>query len=63
MELATPLYDSAFELFQTYIYGNVVLSADQSLVCTMLATVASIAVVAVPFFLVYSGLKFIFGWR
>lgn len=63
MEMTTPLYDSAFQLFHTYIYGNAVLSADQNLVCTMLATAAAIAVVAVPFFLVYSALRFIFGWR
>lgn len=63
MEMATPLYDSAYQLIVQFIYGNSVLTADQTLVATALATMASLAVVAVPFFVVYSVMKFIFGWR
>lgn len=63
MELATPLYDSAYQLIVQFIYGNSVLTADQTLVATILATMAALAVVAVPFFVVYSVMKFIFGWR
>lgn len=63
MQMTTPLYDSAYLMIVEFIYGNAVLTADQTLVATCLATIAAIGVVAVPFFVVYSIMKFIFGWR
>ena len=63
MQMSTPLYDSAYQLIVQFVYGNAVLTADQTLVATCLATLAALAVIAVPFFVVYSVMKFIFGWR
>lgn len=64
MQMAAPLYDSAYQLFATYIYGNpAVLTADQTLVLTALSTMAALAVIAIPFFVIFSAMRFIFGWR
>lgn len=42
------IYDSAYQLISTYIYGGAATS-DETLVCTIMATMACIALFALPF--------------
>ena len=53
----TSIYQSLFDLIHTHIYGSVVLTPDMNLVCTLIATIGSIAFVAIPFFVVYKILQ------
>lgn len=58
------VYQSCFDLIHTYIYGGVELTSDMSLVCTLLATCASIFCFALPFVVVWMFLSLIVGaWR
>lgn len=54
------IYYQAFDLFLTYIYGvdAVALTSDQTLTLTILATVASVFLVSLPFVLVWQVLRF-----
>jgi hypothetical protein len=54
------IYQGLFDLIHTHIYGGVTLTADMNLVCTLIATVGSLAFVCIPFFVVYKVLDFIF---
>lgn len=47
------IYQELYSLIQTYIYGGIELTADMSLVCTLIATAGSLFVVALPFCLVW----------
>lgn len=53
------IYQSCFDLIQTYIYGGVELTSDMNLVCTLMATIACIFCFALPFLLVWKVLCFI----
>lgn len=55
------IYQNLFELIQTYIYGGVTLTADMNLVCTLLSTIGSVFVVALPFCIVWKVISFITG--
>lgn len=60
------MYDSIFDLIQTYIYGGQSLTPDMNLVCTLISTCACIFCIAIPFFVVYRILCFIGsfgGWK
>lgn len=58
-----PLYNSAWDLFVKYIYGeDAVLTPDQTLTLTLLATLSVILIVAFPFGLVFFVLKLVFRW-
>lgn len=47
------VYQSCFNLVHTYIYGGVELTSDMSLVATLIATIASIFLFALPFIIVF----------
>lgn len=55
------MYESIFDLIHTYIYGGVLLTSDMSLVCTLISTISCMLFFFIPFYVVYSVLKFIFG--
>lgn len=60
------MYQSLFDLIHTHIYGSVELTSDMNLVCTLIATIGCIFVVALPFLVVYKVLTFISsfgGWK
>ena len=46
------IYQHLFSLIHEYVYGNVELTSDMNLVCTLLSTAGSIFLVALPFVLV-----------
>lgn len=57
-----PLYYSAFQMFANFIYGEgAVLTAEQNMVLTILATIAALAVVVVPFVVVWLIIRFVTG--
>ena len=47
------VYQSCFDLVHQYIYGGVQLTSDMSLVATLIATIASVFLFALPFILVF----------
>lgn len=54
-----PIYPQIYALLQTYIYGaDVVLTGDQTLTLTFMATAACLFLVSLPFLLVWQFLKF-----
>lgn len=53
------MYQSLFDLIHTHIYGGVELTSDMNLVCTLIATIGCLFVVAIPFLIVYWVLRFI----
>lgn len=55
------IYQSLFDLIQTYIYGGVALTADMNLVCTLISSIGCIFLVALPFVIVYKVISFIVG--
>lgn len=55
------IYQRLFELIHEYVYGNVELTNDMNLVCTLLSTAGSIFLVALPFILVWNVIKLING--
>lgn len=55
------IYQSLFDLIQTYIYGGATLTADMNLVCTLISTIGCIFLVALPFVIVYKVISFIVG--
>ena len=57
----TSIYQSLFDLIHNHIYGGVVLSSDMNLVCTLIATIGSLAFVAIPFFVVYKILSLLWS--
>lgn len=58
------MYQSLFDLIHTHIYGSVELTSDMNLVCTLIATMGCLFLFAIPFFVVYKSITFIFGgWR
>lgn len=56
------MYQSLFDLIHTHIYSGVTLTSDMNLVCTLIATIGCILVVAIPFFVVYKVISFVFGF-
>lgn len=60
---STGLFYSAWDLLAESIYGyGVELTPEMNLTLTILCTVCALAVVLVPFFLIYWVLRFIFRW-
>lgn len=57
--MQTGIYFQAYELFLTYIYGveASVLTADQTLTLTILATAASVFLVVLPFVIVWNVIR------
>lgn len=51
------VFHSVYDIIHHYIYGGVEMNADMSLTCTLLATIASVFVFAVPFVLVWGFFK------
>lgn len=56
------MYQSLFDLIHTHIYSGVTLTPDMNLVCTLIATIGCILLVAIPFFVVYKVISFVFGF-
>ena len=55
---SVPIYPQVYLLLQTYIYGaDAVLTGDQTLTLTIMATAASVFLVSLPFLLVWQFLK------
>ena len=53
-----PIYPQIYALLQAYIYGaDVVLTGDQTLTLTIMATTACVFLVSLPFLLVWQFLK------
>ena len=55
------MYQSIYTLIHELIYGGVVMTADMTLVCTLLSTFSVVALVAIPFVVVYKVLKAVIG--
>lgn len=55
------IYQSLFDLLHTHIYGGVTLTADMNLTCTILSTIGAVALVAMPFCVVWKMIKMIMG--
>lgn len=57
--METGIYYQAYNLFLTYIYGvdASVLTSDQMLTLTILATAASVFLVALPFVIVWNVIR------
>ena len=55
------IYQSLFDLIHTYVYGGVTLTADMSLVATLISTAGCIFLVALPFLIVWKVIKMIMG--
>ena len=51
------IYQNLYDLLVYHIYGGVDLTADMELVTTLLATMGSIFVVAIPFLVVFFAIK------
>lgn len=51
------VYQSCFDLVVQYIYGGVELTSDMNLVATLIATIASVFLFALPFILVIMFIK------
>lgn len=48
------MYDSLYDLIQTYVFGGALeLGSNQELVCMLIATFGCIFLVAIPFILVW----------
>ena len=55
-----PIYPQIYLLLQTYIYGaDAVLTGDQTLTLTLMATAASVFLVSLPFLIVWNVIKLI----
>ena len=55
------IYESLFDLIQTYIYGGATLTSDMNLVCTLISTIGCVFLVSLPFVIVYKVISFIVG--
>lgn len=48
------IYQSLYDLLNTYLYGGIATQADSTeLCCTLLASIGTIAMVAIPFAICY----------
>lgn len=54
------IYQNLYALLEQYIYGGV-MTADASLICTLMATMGSVFVVALPFAVVWKVIRLIMG--
>lgn len=60
--MSTPIYFALFEILQKYLYGaDCVLTGEMELVLTLISTILSIAVVLLPFILVFLFIRWCFG--
>ena len=58
------MYPSLCDLIHTHIYGGIELTSDMNLVCTLIATIGVIFMVAIPFIVVFKVISLITtGWR
>lgn len=56
--MVEPIYPQIYALLQTYIYGaDVILTGDQTLTLTIMATAACVFCVSLPFVIVWQFLK------
>lgn len=55
------IYQNLYSLISNYIYGGTTLSADMQLTATIISTIGSIFVVALPFLVVWKVIKIIMG--
>ncbi len=54
------IYQTCYDLLNTYVFGNTVVQGSHAdLVCVFLSTIACIAVIAVPFVVVWRAITFI----
>ncbi len=51
------IYQQLFELFHTYIYGGIELTADMNLTLTVMATAGAVFLASLPFVIVWGVLK------
>lgn len=51
--MPNPIYVGLYDLVATYIFGEVAVGTYPELVCTLVATLGSIALIALPFVMVY----------
>lgn len=57
------LYPTAYELFRNYIYGaDTELTPEMQLTLTMLATLAALFVVVIPFIVVWFFIRLVCRW-
>lgn len=54
------IYDSVYELISQYVYGGAA-TTDETLICTLFATFLAIAVVGIPFVILYKVIISILG--
>lgn len=55
------IYQMAYDLFHTYIYGGVAMTTEMELTTVFLSTLACLFVVAMPFWVVIKITKMIVG--
>lgn len=53
------IYQNCYDLIHQYIYGSAELTANMDLVCVLIATAASLFVVALPFCIVWKIVRMI----
>lgn len=55
------IYQSIYELIQTYIYGGIELTGEMALTATTLSTCGAIFVLSLPFVLVWRVIRMLGG--
>lgn len=54
------IYESLYDIIQTYIFGGVTeLGSNQELVCMLVSTIGSIFLISIPFVVVYFVIRLI----
>lgn len=51
------IYQNLYDLIMQYVYGGVTPTADMQLICTLIATIGCLFVVAMPFIIVWFIIK------
>lgn len=58
------IYQNCYDLIQQYIYGGAELTASMELTATLVSTLASLFLVALPFVIVLYAIRLIaWGWK
>ena len=59
--METSIYQTCYDLVQTYIFGSVQVGSYQELVCIIISAAACIFVFSLPFLIVWRFLKLLGG--
>lgn len=53
------IYLDLFNLIHQYVFGGATLTANTDLVCTLVATIGCVALVAMPFWVVFRAISYL----